>query len=197
MEPETLVDRLMDVLERAIIPLTEQGVRAGNKIFGAAILDNRDGSVVVSATNRESLNPLWHGEVACLNDYWALPPERRPPPDECVFFSTHEPCSMCLSAITWSGFRCFYYFFSYEDSRDAFAIPHDLEILKEVFRCEDGSYAAKNAYWESDSIGSLIDAGSVSLRDVRLARADAIRGQYAALSLAYQAGKGRGDIPLP
>ncbi len=38
---------------------------------------------------------------------------------------------MCLSpAITWAGFDNFYYFFTHEDLRDAFAIPHDLKILE-------------------------------------------------------------------
>jgi tRNA(Arg) A34 adenosine deaminase TadA len=34
---------------------------------------------------------------------------------------------MCMSAITWAGFDNFYYFYSHEDSRDSFAIPHDLK----------------------------------------------------------------------
>ena len=62
---------------------------------------------------------------------------------------------MCLSAITWSGFDNFYYFFSYEDSRDAFSIPHDLRIMDEVFGCSDGGYAARNAYWSSQAIQDL------------------------------------------
>ena len=35
----------------------------------------------------------------------------------------------CLSSeITWAGFDNFYYFFSYEDSRDAFDIPDDVAV---------------------------------------------------------------------
>jgi hypothetical protein len=37
-----------------------------------------------------------------------------------------------LSGITWSGFDNHYYLFTYEDTRDAFAIPHDIRILEEV-----------------------------------------------------------------
>jgi hypothetical protein len=37
-----------------------------------------------------------------------------------------------LSGITWGGFDNFYYLFTYEDTRDAFGIPHDIRILEEV-----------------------------------------------------------------
>ncbi len=33
-----LIDRLIDVIEHEIIPKTAEGVAAGNKVFGAAIL---------------------------------------------------------------------------------------------------------------------------------------------------------------
>ncbi|MBA2295861.1 MAG: nucleoside deaminase, partial [Actinobacteria bacterium] len=41
--------------------------------------------------------------------------------------------------------------------RDAFDIPHDLTILAEVFRCDDGGYAPTNAYWQSYSLMGLIE----------------------------------------
>ena len=50
------------------------------------------------------------------------------------------------------GFDNFYYFFTYEDSRDAFGIPHDLKILKEVFGVDDGGYRRSNAFWTAYSI---------------------------------------------
>jgi tRNA(Arg) A34 adenosine deaminase TadA len=146
LDDELLVDRLLDTLELDIVPRTRDGVERGNKVFGAAILAKVDLELVVAATNRETENPLWHGEVSCLNEYWALPHADRPDPLDCVFLSTHEPCSMCLSAITWSGFDRFYYFFTYEDSRDAFSIPHDLRILEQVFACPDGQYVERRSH---------------------------------------------------
>lgn len=37
-----------------------------------------------------------------------------------------------LSGITWGGWDNFFYLFTYEDTRDAFSIPHDIRILEEV-----------------------------------------------------------------
>lgn len=196
LQSKPSVDRLLDVLEFDILPLTREGVAHGNKIFGAAILKKSDGSLVVAATNRETANPLWHGEVACLNDYWAMPASTRPAPQACWFLSTHEPCSMCLSAITWSGFDSIHYFFSYEDSKVAFAIPHDLNILAEVFGLREGDYRRRNAFWESHRVEDAIVAGNPEKRAKRSARAAAIRAEYDALSARYQASKAENEIPL-
>ncbi|MGO7594346.1 nucleoside deaminase, partial [Rhizobium leguminosarum] len=76
----------------------------------------------------------------------------KPPTKDLIFLSTHDPCTMYLSAINWAGFDNFYYFFSHADSRDAFAIPHDLKILQEVFGLEPGGYRRQTAFWNSFAI---------------------------------------------
>ncbi|WP_411035545.1 nucleoside deaminase [Shinella sp. BYT-45] len=194
MDQAALAKRLLDVIELDILPLTRQGVAAGNKVFGAAVLRKADLSLVLAETNNETENPLWHGEVHTLKRLY----ERVEKPDtkDYVFLSTHEPCSMCLSAITWAGFDNFYYLFSHEDSRDSFAIPHDLRILKEVFRLDPGGYARINAFWRSAAIADLIaTADEAAKRDLRKQDAD-IRAAYDALSESYQSGKAGNDIPL-
>jgi tRNA(Arg) A34 adenosine deaminase TadA len=101
-----------------------------------------------------------------------------------------------MSAITWAGFDNFYYFFSHEDSRDAFAIPHDLLILKEVFGLEPGGYRRTNAFWTAYSIPELVSAEEEPLRTELLARRQLIEDRYAVLSVQYQESKGGNEIPL-
>jgi tRNA(Arg) A34 adenosine deaminase TadA len=198
--PAESVARLLDVIEHEIVPLTRAGVARGDKVFGAAILRAGDLSTVIAATNRETENPLFHGEISTINAYYAMvaaDPSKRHPPGDSVFLSTHEPCTMCASAIAWGGFRRVFYLFSHEESRDSFAIGHDLQILKELYRLDPGAYARENAYWTAraldDEVAVLPEAARAALEG-QLAR---IRAVYAELSAVYQAGKGRSEnIPL-
>lgn len=196
MTDAALLDRLLDVIENDVVPLTRAGVEKGNKLFGAAILAKADGSLVLAETNNELENPLWHGEVHALKRFYELPKDKRPATGDCLFVATHEPCSLCLSAITWTGFDNFYYLFSHEDSRDAFAIPHDLKILKEVFTLEPGGYNAQNAFWKSHSIRRLAAQLPEPDRSRIEARIAAIARTYDDLSAVYQASKDENDIPL-
>ena len=191
-----LVDRMLSVLREDVLPMTEAGVREGNKVFGAAVLSKQSLELVVAGTNEEAQNPLLHGEISCLNHYWAVPRESRPPPADCLFLSSHEPCPMCLSAIAWSGFDNFYYLFSYEDSRDDFEIPHDLDILEAIFRCPDGAYADENAYWRSFYLLDLVEHGSEGERARWQEQIADLRSAYGGASDRYQETKRESDIPL-
>ncbi len=195
-EPSALADRFLKVIEQDIVPKTRIGVAVGNKLFGAAILKKSDLSLVVAATNAETENPLFHGEIATLNAYYRLPAASRPATRDCLFLSTHEPCSLCLSAITWAGFDNFFYLFGYEATRDAFNIPHDLKILQEVFGIENGAYRRDNAFWTSNSIADVVADAPVRDRARLAARIEALSKTYADLSATYQAQKGLADIPL-
>ena len=183
MEKEKLFHRMLDVIEGDIVPLTARGVSIGSKVFGAAVLRRDDLSLVVAGTNHEAFSPLWHGEVYTIKLFYEL--QGRPDPSECLFLSTHEPCSMCMAALSWAGFKDIYYFFGYEQTQDDFNIPHDLRMLREVFGC--ATPTKENIYYTSRSLMDIAEG----LEDLVTARARIarIKETYAGLSAVYQAGE--------
>ncbi len=195
MDEKTL-EKLLNIFLNEILPLTEKGVAKGNKIFGAAIIKKDDLSLVIAETNNEIKNPLWHGEMHALKKFYELNSEKRPNEKDCMFLSSHEPCSLCLSAITFSGFDNFYYLFPYSVTNNEFNIPHDLNILKEVFKITDGEYNKENSYWRSQSINMLIESLSHQKKEKKLKQLDKIKKKYQALSNEYQENKSENSIPL-
>jgi tRNA(Arg) A34 adenosine deaminase TadA len=202
-----LIARFFDVIEHDIAPLTFRGVTEGqNKVFGAAILRKSDLSLVVAETNNETENPIWHGEMHAIRRFYEIPAEKRPAPADCYFLATHEPCSLCLSGITWSGFDNFYFLFSYQDTRDRFAIPHDIRILREVYAVPDPDraeadpdrplYNAKNAFWQSHDLTRMIATLDRGNRESLLSRLDDLGALYADFSASYQSTKGGKGVPL-
>lgn len=195
-----LIHRLIEVIETDIVPLTREGVKKGNKIFGAALLRKSDLSTILAATNRETENPLWHGEISAINSYYEMvnaDESKRVDPKETIFLSTHEPCTLCSSAIAWSGYDNYYYLFSHEDSRDAFSIGHDLNILKQVFKHDPGGYARKNDYWSAYSLMDLVDKCEEQTRAGFVERLNRVRQIYDELSEIYQSSKADArNIPL-
>ena len=193
---EILLDKFLDIFNNDILPLTSKGVDSGNKIFGAAIIKKNDYSLVVAGSNNETENPLWHGETHTLKKFYEINKETRPDEKNCIFLSSHEPCSLCLSAITFSGFDNFYYLFPYESTSEEFSIPHDLNILKEVFNINDGNYIKNNSYWKSYSINSLINKLEDSKKKKFKDSFNKIKKNYIDLSNKYQTSKENNSIPL-
>jgi len=203
--PTTLLSTILRITEEQIIPLTRAGVSSGSKLFGAAILARDTLAPLTVATNDERVSPLLHGEINCIQQFFSShPPATRPAPRDCVFVATHEPCSLCLSGIAWAGFNEFYHLFTYHDSRDLFAIPHDIDILEHVFRVPapadtDASLAARplynrqNKFFTGKSLADLLeeveDEGERRHWAQEMARVKAL---YGALSETYQAGKEAG-----
>ena len=193
---EKLLEKCLDIFTKEILPITEKGVSEGNKIFGAAILKKKDLSLVVVGSNNETENPIWHGETYTLKKFYEISKDTRPSEKDCIFLCSHEPCSLCLSAITFSGFDNFYYLFPYKITDNEFSIPHDLKILKEVFKVNNGEYNKENSYWKSHSIHMLIEKLSTLKKEKFMNQLEKIKKSYIILSNRYQASKNENFIPL-
>ena len=184
---------LLDIFIDTLIPQTKIAVQKGNKIFGAFIIKKSDLSLVITGTNNEINNPLYHGEISALFNFFK---SKKLNPKDYYFISSHEPCSLCLSAITWSGFDNFYYFFPYADTKSNFNIPHDLSILKEVFHINEGEYQKENKYWQSFSIIDEIKENKELNNPIFIDKIDKIKLLYEELSAEYQNTKVSNNIPL-
>ena len=186
-------NKILDIFLNHLIPETKISVSKGNKIFGAFVLNKTDLSLVVTGVNNEIENPIYHGEISTIINFFKL---RNLNPKDYLFISSHEPCSLCLSAITWSGFDNFYYLFHYEETESNFNIPYDLKILKEVFKIDKGSYSKNNTFWQSYSIIEEIKEIQNSEKDKLLAKIKEINKLYEDISNKYQLAKNSNHIPL-
>jgi len=97
-----------------------QGVKNGEGgPFGACIIETTTFKVVSQAHNTvlKDNDPSAHAEInairqACRkkNSYWL---------EDCVLFTTCEPCPMCLGAIYWSRIPVVYFGCSRQEASDA------------------------------------------------------------------------------
>jgi len=189
-----ILDRIIDVFLNDLLPKTKISVSKGNKIFGGFILNKDELDCLCIGTNNEIENPIYHGEISTIVNFFNI---KNLNPKNYYFISSHEPCSLCLSAITWSGFDNFYYLFPYEETNSSFNIPHDLKILNQVFSIQNGQYNKSNKYWNSFSI---LDEISKLKNDKEkteiLLKLDKIKEIYSKLSHNYQENKQNNNIPL-
>jgi tRNA(Arg) A34 adenosine deaminase TadA len=176
MSDEKLFYRLLDVIEKDIAPLTAKAVEGGSRVFGAAVLRRKDLSLVLAETNHAAFSPLWHGEIYTIKLFYEL--QGHPDAGECIFLATHQPCCMCASALAWSGFGEIYYLFGYGETRDAFGMPHDIGMNRELFGCDEPR--PQNAYFRWRSLKSVAaDLTDKTKASVRIAE---IAGIYARIA---------------
>jgi tRNA(Arg) A34 adenosine deaminase TadA len=79
-------------------------------------------------------SPLLHGETNRILQFFEIDNDTRPDTRSCIFFTTHESCSLCLSAIAWTASPIVYYLFNYKETKDPLGIPAGVDILEEIFR---------------------------------------------------------------
>jgi tRNA(Arg) A34 adenosine deaminase TadA len=200
-----LVSAILTITESSIVPLTRSQVSSGSKLFGAAILSRSTLEPITVATNNERASPLLHGEINCIQTFFSSPKEGRSQTKDCIFFATHEPCSLCLSGITWSGFNEFYYLFTYEDSRDLFGIPYDIDILQSVYQVPSSSdtpetlaakplYNRTNKFFKARSVADLVATIEDDTEKAQwTAEILRVKALYNELSDTYQKGKVTGQ----
>ena len=81
-------------------------------------------------------------------------------------------------------------------TNDEFSIPHDLKILKEVFKVNNGEYNRENSYWKSYNINMLIEDLSSPKKEKFINQFKEIKKNYISLSNKYQLSKNENFIPL-
>ncbi len=176
MDKTKIVSRLLEVIEKDILPITRSGVTEGHNIFGGAVLARDDLSLLTAGTNTRGEDPTLHGEMVTIRQFFRM--KDQPSPEETVFLSTHEPCSMCLSALAWSGFKKIFFLFGYEETRDDFRMGDDLQILAEVFSTTTPS--RKNRFFELTPIRSMLRG--IPEREALASRIETIRQEYILLA---------------
>ncbi|KAH8176941.1 cytidine and deoxycytidylate deaminase zinc-binding region domain-containing protein [Sarocladium implicatum] len=209
MPGPSLLPILLSTITDDILPLTTAAITTGSKVFGASILSRATLKPLTTSTNNERVSPLLHGEVNCIQTFFTSdfpdPANRPDPRSDCIFLATHEPCSLCLSAIAWSGFSEVYFLFTHEDSKQRFGIPHDINILQEVFRVkatkdetdEDLNarplYNRDNKFFKAKAFADL--AGEFTdekEREKWSAEIERVKALYDGLNETYQQGKAAG-----
>ena len=206
--PNALLDAFCTCIEKDIHPLSAKAVAAGSKLFGAAILRKSDLSVVYADTNQERGSPLWHGETWTLKQFFKIPAEDRPAVKDCLFLTTHEPCSLCLSAITWSGFDNFTYMYTYEETHNIFECHGDLDVFQHVFHLKEGEsaqqagkdgkqkqvrpqYNLRNQFFVALSFAELVAAISdEGEKDKWAKKVEEVKESYGSLAEAYRRNMG-------
>ena len=86
--------------ERAMRAAIEIGW-SGRYPFGAVIVRPPSEELLARGANNSSVNPTYHGEIVCLNNYVAL--HGNQDWQGCVLYTTGEPCPMCMAALIWAG----------------------------------------------------------------------------------------------
>jgi tRNA(Arg) A34 adenosine deaminase TadA len=158
--PAEVIKAIIRVTKELLIPITRESFANGGAPFGGAVLDQNLSSVMV-AVNAWRECPIFHGETNCIRKFYQLPEEERPEPSTCIFFSTHEPCPLCLSSFAWTEFKVIYHLFTYKDSEEMLGVTGDVEIIEEVFRVRaptdtDESLAARPLYNRRNKFFSVV-----------------------------------------
>ena len=107
-------NRTNEEFMRMAIRMSVENVERGGGPFAALIV--RDGEIVATGINSvaEENDPTAHAEINAIRA--ATQKFQRFKLNDCVLFTTCEPCPMCLGAVYWAGISQIYYGNSREDA---------------------------------------------------------------------------------
>mmetsp|Transcript_9002 Transcript_9002/g.21110 ORF Transcript_9002/g.21110 Transcript_9002/m.21110 type:complete len:194 (-) Transcript_9002:125-706(-) len=90
---------------RRCVQLALEATAAGGGPFGAVIVDPGVG-ILAEGRNHAKQDPIWHGEMSAIANLSAVLGARSvyDVAPRLELYTSAEPCPMCMSAITWSGF---------------------------------------------------------------------------------------------
>ncbi len=139
---------------------TNKEIQKGGHVFGGVIIRKPKNlslsacnfqedvpifEILAVGTNRRHLNPLWHGEIDCINKHFVNLAEKKYTLDkdeEIYMIASHRPCLMCTYSISWvPRLTNVYYVFDYDETNESFDMPTDIiqwdKYMAHAFQCND------------------------------------------------------------
>ena len=140
------------------IDLSIENVANGGGPFGAVIV--RNGEVIATGTNRVTAtnDPTAHAEVSAIRTACAKIKDFKL--NDCICYTSCEPCPMCLSALYWAGVSRIVYGNTKSDAKainfddsfiyDEIAKPHHLRAIPCLNLMRDEALAGFRAWEEKE-----------------------------------------------
>ncbi len=103
-----------EAIMRKVIRLSVENIDRGGGPFAAAVV--REGKILGTGVNTvaEDYDPTAHAEVNAIRKAASVLESFRL--DDCILYTSCEPCPMCLGAIYWAGIPEVFYGNSREDA---------------------------------------------------------------------------------
>lgn|SRR5690606_6338008 len=116
-------------LMKRTIELAISAIEKGNTPFGAIVV--KDGEIIAEAANEttSSTDPTAHAELSAIRK--AAKTLGRNDLSDCELYASGEPCTMCLSAIYYTGIKRVYVaYFQDEANKYGLGNPYVREQIK-------------------------------------------------------------------
>lgn len=109
------MDNLLDDFMEKAIQIAQQGISKGQSPFGCCITQNNQIIAIEHNHVWDHSDITAHAEVLAIRQ--ACQKLNQIHLDQCLLFSTCEPCPMCFSAIHWARIPTIYYGATIEDAK--------------------------------------------------------------------------------